>query len=287
MEQDAPVLLIDSSSIAYQAQYSFKDLSHEDMATGVLFGFLSRILFLGIFFKTNRIVFCWDSKYSLRKKAYSGYKKKRVAITEEDIALREIMFRQIFLLRRKILPKIGFNNHLRQKGHEADDMMAKYCHQSLEDVIIITTDEDLFQCISSTVRTYSQTKRKMMTKKKFTSEYGIKPYDWRMVKAIAGCRSDEVPGVKGVGAKTAIKYMRKELPDGVKKRSIDEAIESGYIEEMLYLVALPLPTTKDIKLKDDSFSVKNLIKISSKYNMASFKRADKKMEWKNLFKGEF
>ena len=142
---DAPTMIIDAHYIGHQARHVLGDLSHDDVATGVIYGFLGRVLSLGTLFETNEIVFCWDSKKSYRKKLFPDYKKRD--LKPEEIEDRRVMMEQLTKLRREILPKVGFNDNHIQVGCESDDIMASIVFGKLGDFIIITADEDLFQCL--------------------------------------------------------------------------------------------------------------------------------------------
>lgn len=285
MSIDSPRLIIDSNYLGYAALHSMGDLSHEDMKTGVIFGFLSRINSLCRFFVTNDIVFCWDSKHSYRKKQFSGYKKKREDRTPEEEEKRRIAQKQFVTLRRGILPKIGFNSNLMQPGVEADDIMGRLAINSICDLIIVSADRDLYQLLFQNVKIWNPSQKKMMTPKKFKEEYGIYPYQWMGAKAIAGCPSDNVPGVDGVGIKTAIKHIRNELnPTSKKKRAIIAG--ANIIHRNSELIHIPHPKTKCswITPRND-FSLKGFKSVCRKYGLESFLEKEELREWKQLFDG--
>jgi 5'-3' exonuclease len=91
---------------------------------------------------------------------------------------------------------------------------------------MVTTDKDLFQCICEQIGWYSPIQNKAWYYRSFMTEYGIEPRQFALVKAIAGCSSDNVPGIKGVGDKTALKYVKNELPKTHKTyRDIENNLE--------------------------------------------------------------
>ena len=116
-------LLIDCHYLGHQARYTHKGLkSKEGKPTGVLFGFLSRVLSLCFLFETNDVIFCWDSSKSIRKIRYDWYKKKPPLSPEDMNDLQEAR-EQFTILRKRILPAIGFKNNIMYPGREADDVM--------------------------------------------------------------------------------------------------------------------------------------------------------------------
>lgn len=279
MRNDQASLIIDSSYIGYQARYTMGDLSHEDLPTGVIFGFLSRILHLGLMFGTNDLSFCWDSRHSLRRDIYPNYKKKDRSQTEwDEIALMKDQFK---VLRQQVLPLIGFKNHFIQSGYESDDIMASIVFRKLGDWILVTGDEDFFQCIQSNTRVYSPSKKKMMTQQRFLQEKGITPRVWVKVKMIAGCKSDNVIGINGVGEKKAIQYLTKNMKPG---KTLDK-INAGknLIKSNRRLVELPFHGTEEPTFKSNLFSMKGFKKVCKHFGFDSFLQPNHLKEWEDFF----
>jgi len=282
MRDDQASLVIDSSYIGYQARYTMGDLSHDDLPTGVIFGFLSRILHLGLMFGTNDLSFCWDSRHSLRRDIYPDYKKKKKDRTQIELDEIALMKDQFKVLRKKILPMIGFNNHFIQPGYESDDIMASIVFTKLGDWILVTGDEDLFQCISNNTRVYSPSKKKMMTLKRFFEEKQITPGTWVRVKMTAGCKSDNVIGIEGVGEKKAIQFLNRQMKPG---KTLDK-INAGkkLIDSNRVLVELPFPGTKEPTFRPNIFSMKGFEKVCKHYGFHSFLQPEHLEEWETFFK---
>ena len=280
-------LLLDSSVIGYQAHYSLGKLSHGDIATGVVFGFLSRVLHLGQTFRTNQLVFCWDSSHSFRSRRFPWYKAKRRVHPPEEQESIHILYRQLALLRRTILPQIGFVNQILQEGCEADDVLAKIAQDPEGEWIIVTSDEDMFQCLAPNVRIYNANKKQMMTLQRLMSDYQVTPQQWLEAKSIAGCSSDNVPGVPGIGMKTAIKYLLGKLkPTTQSYQAITAAMTEGLIMNVnLPLVQIPLSRTEKPKLAPNEFNVDNFTEVCELYGLESFLKPEKMAEWISLFQG--
>ena len=212
------VMIVDCNNIGHIARHAMpKDLSHNEKPTAILYGFFSSILHLHQFYLTDGFIFCWDSRKSYRKLDFKPY-KKRDPMTDEERRDLEIAYRQFKLLRTEILPELGIKNSFMKVGYEADDLMAaitkKYNEQTFT---IVSTDKDLYQLLTPQVLVANPITKKAYTARSFENEYGIKPKQWIDVKAIAGCTSDKVPGINGVGEITAIKYLNDVLPKDQKK----------------------------------------------------------------------
>jgi len=254
-------LILDCNFLCHRLKHSMGGLSHENTPTGVIYGFLKYIPLYQEKFDTPHIVFCWDSKSSKRKEIFPGYKANRGDRLKE-MSTEEVIFEtdfryQMKMLRRKYLKIIGFRNVFCQKGYEADDLIASICDHLplLDEAIILTSDQDLYQCLNPQVSIYDPNKRKRMTAQKFQKTYGIKPPRWGMIKCIAGCSTDNVPGIKGVGEKTAIKYLNGDLKASLKSHlSIISPKGMKLICRNRRLVVLPFVGTRVFKLKKDELS---------------------------------
>jgi DNA polymerase-1 len=149
------LILVDANAIAHIAKWSMKNLSFEDKATGVIFGFFNHIIKFAELFESNRFIFAWDSGTSFRKIFYEDYKANRNTKNEEQQELDEIAYPQFEALKREILPTFGFKHIFSQHGHEADDIIASVCkHDRHHRITIISTDKDMFQLIDEHQHVY-------------------------------------------------------------------------------------------------------------------------------------
>lgn len=282
------IVILDCNYIGHQARYATGNLSHDDVATGVVFGFLSRVLSLARFLRSNRLVFCWDSRHSYRKKLFPEYKANRHQnLDEEQLEELETTLAQFRLLRLKILPTIGFKNVFMQPGLEADDLIAIITYEMLGDFVVVSADEDLFQLLRNMcTRIFNPSKKKFMTHKKFVEEYGIGPHQWATAKSYAGCPTDNIPGVKGVGVPTAIKFLCSELNNDSKKHIACQNMDGKLRQRNWDLMHLPHPKTKPVQLQHDEFSMEGFKRVCKKHGMESFLREDRLEEWQDLFNGK-
>jgi len=277
-------VLIDSNFLAYRAKLKVGNLEYNGVPTGIMFGFFNQLITVDNKLSPDKIVFFWDSKENKRKEILPTYKEKRHKNqTEEEKKEWEAAFGEFNKLSNQILPNIGFTNNFFQKGYESDDLIAKYVLDKVyEDIYIVTGDDDLLQLLDYS-RMYNPAKDKTIDAKKFQKDYAITPDKWIEVKKIAGCSSDNVPGITGVGEKTAIKYLNNELKKTSKKyKDIKENKE--LIEFNDQLVNLPFEGTKQINAeKDNQFSMKEFLRLCRDYNINTFRKEDKKEKIKTLF----
>ena len=237
-------LVIDAPYLCYRAKYSTGQMSYQDDLTGVVYGFLRDVSKLSIVFSTTDFVFCFDSPTSKRKKLFVDYKKSRTTnfetMSKEERRETRAFRKQVKELKEKWLPKIGFKNCFEVDGYEADDLIAQVCLDSTKHVTIVSSDKDLLQCLRRRkVDVWCPRTGLIITADSFREEYGVPPQHWARVKAIAGCSTDDVPGVVGVGEKTAVRYLRHELNEKSKKFQ-DIKNNQRIIHRNLDLVRLPL-----------------------------------------------
>lgn len=255
-------LLLDCNYLCWRAYFTTGELSHGDVKTGVIYGFLRDVINFQEQFEPDKIIFCFDLGVGLREQHFPEYKANRRAKEQnvEQIILHNEVTEQIRALRREYLPEIGFNNVFYQKGYEADDIIASICRDISknpeESGIIITEDKDLYQLLSPNIQIYNPRKKRFYTIEHFKEEFGIKPKDWCYVKTLSGCISDGVKGLKGIGEKRACAFIRGEVVKGNK--FINNAIREGeeIITRNLQLVTLPFPGVRIFTLMEDSVSEK-------------------------------
>ncbi len=280
-------LLIDSAGAGYRAFHSLGGLSHEGAATGVAFGFLSLILDLSEQYKTNKLVFCWDSPGSVRKQLFPEYKMLRETKTPEEKAERAEIHAQFDALRQEILPAIGFSNNPFQRGFEADDLIAHIVISNpTKPFVVVSSDHDLYQLLQyHNCKAQHRLSGKEMTASKFMAEYRLPARDWATVKAIAGCDGDGVPGIPGVGELTAIKYLLDELATCKKKESIEGA--HAFIRRNYKLVRLPFPGVEKIELEEDRIAEETMFSVFSDLGFSSFLTDEQKQRWERFIEGEW
>lgn len=267
------MIIVDSNGLGYRSFHALKAMASKEgnVATGITFGFVWAILRLFERFQDARFVFCWDSG-GKRQLIFPEYKAKRKPQTEAEQTERQAIYAQFDALRNQILPAMGFTNQLHCEGYESDDLIASVVGDARYAAIpttIISSDHDLYQLLRHRqCQITAGPEAAIVTRNSFFLKYGIKPGRWPAVKAIAGCPSDGVPGVPGVGELTAIKFLKDELPaSGKKWRSI--ASSSDIIFRNARLVLLPFAGTPQFELKQDSLTPGKIREVLSDLDFQS------------------
>ncbi len=283
------LLAIDANCIGHISKHAMRGLNHGDQATGVIFGFLGQIFRLAKRFDTVHFVFAWDSRKSLRKKIYPEYKINRIVAdtTPEENEERLLAFKQFVELRQYVLPKFGFKHNLQHPGYEADDILASVVkHTSFGQKVVVSTDHDLYQLLDS-CSVFNPITKKTTIRSEFVLENAIEPMRWAEVKALAGCSSDNVEGIIGIGEKTAIKYLNGHLSGKTKAYQKIVSKESCAIAKRnRVLVRLPYPGLEAFSFKAEDFvqefREQDFVDICRQYNFRSF--LQNLPEWKSVFK---
>jgi len=291
--QANPLLIIDSDYLCWKAMLGMPGLSWEGKDTAVIFDFLRQVLGLAERFKPSKIVFAWDSKRSYRKDIFPDYKANRKKdFNEQDLEIGKPQFQE---LHGFVLPTLGFRNSFKQTGIEADDIMSKivldYWPTIHPRIVLITADKDMYQMLRKEgkwnnfewVIMYNPATKKKYTGEEFQSDYGISPLAWMEVKTLAGCSGDNVPGIRGIGEKTAVSYLLGHLVKGKKFEVIKEFERKEEFDLTRSLVQLPFHSTQNFKLASDELLLANFETICYTYGFHSFLKKEYFLRWKTLF----
>ena len=204
------IILVDGHSIAFRAFYALPDtlVTKDGFPTNVIHGFLMMVSKLVKEYDSEKIIITWDiSKKTFRSELYSDYKGNRSSAPDE------------FKLQVKTLQELldKFNiPQVSKEGFEADDVLgtlSKKLNDKNKEVMIVTGDRDSFQLISDktkilyTKRGISDTQ--LFNEKEFNEKYVIKTNQYIEYLALKGDPSDNIPGLPGVGEKTAINLLLK------------------------------------------------------------------------------
>jgi|HubBroStandDraft_6_1064221.scaffolds.fasta_scaffold267531_4 5'-3' exonuclease len=215
-----------------------------------LYGLLRDLSSLINAYVPNRIVFAFDGEGSARRKLVSTYKSRK-AYPERDWAKKNVK-QQIEAMYIHQLQALGFTNLYKEEGYEADDMIARVMkdHFDLSEddsAIIFSSDKDFYQLLDRGVFVQDPLTKQPYTVSRFTDEWGIQPNQWPLLKAVAGCTSDTIPGVKGFAEKTAARWIRGTLgkregnSNGFQNKV--ELVESEEMQELikrnLQLIKIP------------------------------------------------
>ena len=193
------LFLIDGSSYIYRAYFAIRHLSNsQGLACNAVFGFTKMLLKVVRDHQPDQLAVIFDAKGpTFRKDIYAEYKANRAKMPEDLVP-------QIPLIKEVVA---AFNiPALEQNGFEADDIIATLARQkSAEgmDVVVVTGDKDLMQVVSDKVTLLDTMKDKTSGLTEVAERFGGTPDKVIEVQALAGDSSDNVPGVPGIGEKTA------------------------------------------------------------------------------------
>ncbi len=191
--------LIDGSSYIYRAFHAMKGLStSRGMPTNAVYIFTNMILKILNEMKPQFLAIAFDPKGpTTRHKTYKEYKAQRPPMPDTLSVQVPYIYRIVEALNIPILMI---------EGIEADDVIGSVAKKGETDgyeVIIVTGDKDMFQLISSHIRIYDPMKGKIYEEKDVIEKFGVPPAKITEIMALMGDPIDNIPGVKGVGEKTA------------------------------------------------------------------------------------
>ena len=205
--------LIDGSGYIFRAYYALPPLSRKSdgMPTGAVSGFCSMLFKLLEDSKSNEnkhkpthFAVIFDSaRKSFRNEIYSDYKANRSDAPDDLIPQFEFIRKSVKAFN---LPSIELINY------EADDLIATYVEQILKEgakATIVSSDKDLMQLYKKNIRIYDPMKNKFISNEDVNNKFGVNPDKVVDVQALAGDSSDNVPGVPGIGVKTAAELINK------------------------------------------------------------------------------
>jgi len=278
-------LIIDCANVGWAGSYAFSYMLHNEEHVGVLYNILYQILKFTEVLYPDYVLFAWDSMKSRRKLLYPLYKQKdEIDMSEEKMIMKQQTEHQLDLLRYEILPEMGFKNHFYKTGFEADDVMASLVIQyDFELAVIMSNDNDMYQCIKDNVYVYNHKESALITADEFFDMYRMMPGSWAKIKTLAGCNSDKVPGVPGIKETRAIQYLLGELPrNGVAYQNILRALNTKEYMRDAKLVTLPLQQL-NFDIQNDCIDFKKFVTVCKNYGLSRLIRMQEQNKWKILF----
>ncbi len=251
------LLLIDGNSIMNRAFYGIRMLTNKKGEfTNALTGFMNIYLKLLKEEQPDHIAAAFDLKApTFRHKMFDGYKANRHGMPEELAQQMPVI--------RELLPALGITV-VEKEGFEADDIIGTLSRAAAEngaECVIMTGDRDSFQLINDkvTVRLASNKEDMFYTPEKIMEVYGVTPLEMIEVKTLMGDSSDNIPGVAGIGEKTALSLIQKyhsvqyiydnidtiEVTNGVRNKLINGK-ESAEISRKLAVIELHAPVSEQL-----------------------------------------
>lgn len=278
---EKPILyLIDGSSYIFRAYYAIRHLSNsKGFPTNAVYGFTAMLFKFLKDYEPTHLAIVFDSKgKTFRDDIYPLYKANRSAPPEDLVPQFDKIFEMVDAFN---IPQVQL------EGFEADDLMgtiSKNVEKGDANVVLVTGDKDFCQLVSEKVTLLDTMKNKITGIPEVKEKYGVSPDRVIDVFALAGDAVDNIPGVKGIGEKTAVSLISKfgsldELfnnLDDVSKRQktlIEEKKEDAVLSKEL----VTIKTDVDIETDLDKFKYNG-------FDEDKLRQIFQDLEFKNLFK---
>ena len=284
------IILVDGNNLMFRSYYAtayngnFMNNS-KGFPTNALFGFTNMMNKIIKEENPEYIIVAFDMGKTFRHEKYEGYKDGRVE-TPNELKIQ-------FPLAKKLLTAMGIK-YYETEGFEADDIIgtfSKYCDHNDYKGLIVSSDKDLLQLINEDVdiKLLKQKDYIRYNVESFKADYGIEPINIIDLKALMGDSSDNIPGVKGVGEKTALKLLQQyqtldgiyehidEIKGKLKEKLINDK-DNAYMSYDLATIITDVPM--DINLNDTRYVGENIDELNKLYEDLEFYSFLKKKEVK-------
>ncbi len=229
MKQDMETIyLLDGSSYIHRAYHAIRNLQNaKGFPTNAIFGFTKMILKLLSDKKPDRLAIVFDAKGpTFRHEIYEDYKANRPPMPQDMVVQLPFIW--------SVVKNLGITM-LQESGYEADDIigtLARVGEAEGFDVVVISGDKDFRQLIRPRVSMWDTMKDKITDYDSLKGTYGFEPEKFIDVMGLSGDSSDNIPGVRGVGEKTAVALVQEfgsligvfERLDEIKKKKLKETL---------------------------------------------------------------
>lgn len=299
------LLLVDGNSIANRAFYALPFLSNsQGKPSGAVFGFANIIIKLLQSEKPSHIIVTFDhARRTFRNEIYADYKMQRKPSPVELI--------EQFPLIKEMLDAMKIK-YIEVPGIEADDIIGTVSKKCLGKKIILSGDRDLLQLIDEDTTVWL-TKKGVSEVDKVDEErlnelFGLKPFQIIDLKALMGDTSDNIPGVKGIGEKTALSLLEKyqtvdnvyqniDAITGKLKEKLESDKEMAFISKQLATInrgcevafdedesKLQMPFGKECYDFFKNMNFSSLLKNSTLFDLTQTEKQEKRAEYRVLSK---
>ncbi|ABL64593.1 DNA polymerase I [Chlorobium phaeobacteroides] len=209
-EKKPALFLIDGMAMVYRAYYALQSArmkTRDGLPSGAVFGFTSALLKIFETYKPDYLAVAFDSREkTFRHDLYDLYKANRPSPPEDLISQLDAIYQLVTLLGIPIIKTAGF---------EADDLIGSLARKFEKScaIYIVTPDKDLAQLVNDEVYILKpgkiQNELELLGIKEITIQFGVRPEQFTDFLALAGDASDNIPGAKGIGPKTAASLIGK------------------------------------------------------------------------------
>lgn len=263
MAEYKKLAIIDGKSVFYRGYYALPNLStREGVPTGGVYGFATMALELIKKLQPDYVCVAWDKpKTNIRKRLelYPGYKAGRKPAPPD-------FYTQIPLL-HELLEAFGWPLY-ELDDYEADDIMGTLAVKAEKkglETLLITSDLDMLQLVNHRVKVYALKRGfsniEEFHPESFETKYGLKPEQFLDLKSLKGDSSDTIPGVPGIGEKTAIELLKEYktldnvyknidlIKDSTRKKLV-AGKDSAYLSKKIGAIWCDAPLELDLKSMD-------------------------------------
>ena len=250
------LVLVDGNALFHRAYHAVPHLTNKDGdPTNAVYGFTNIMIKMMNDLKPKYVVVCWDkSSQTFRKDLYPAYKATRKKM-DDELRIQIPFVKE--LVGALNLPFVELDNY------EADDIIGTFVEQSKDyETIVVTGDKDQLQLIDEDTKIYMLRKGFSETQiyglEEMLETYGLTPKEFIDLKALQGDSSDNIPGVPGVGPKTAVDLIQKygsldgvyaNLNDlkGKLKERLEDNKDKAYLSYKLSTIVRDAPLTLDLQ----------------------------------------
>lgn len=287
------LMIVDGDYLFYRAHFAYSVYhgpqgalkTSTGLDSGAFYGFFSMLLRKIETYSPKQIIICWGDKRSNleRRKLFSSYKESRVSMSSDFFSQLLDVKEALFLMNIEQYLNIGY---------EADDIIATFAHKFEQDkklndsemCMIVSNDKDLLQLVTDKIFVTSSSSGRVKgdviyTVEKVVEKFGVPPNILADYLSLVGDNSDGIPGVDGVGPRTAVKLLLENGPiknwigrlsdvnikDSIKNK-ISQSLQQLVInKKLISLKSVNLiPILVEFK---DSLSYKSASEVFDKYEM--------------------
>ncbi|HEX3240230.1 MAG TPA: DNA polymerase I [Solirubrobacterales bacterium] len=265
MPKDAPQLfLIDGNSLAYRAFFALPESigTSDGRPTNAIYGLASMLVKIIDEHHPQGVVVAWDAGMSGREVTYDLYKAQRKS--------RPDLLKEQWPHLMPLVDAFGYTN-VKVEGFEADDVIASLVRQAREqgiEVMVVTGDRDAYQLVGEGVRVMSTsrgiTETKIYDREAVIERYGVPPEQVTDLMGLRGDTSDNIPGVPGIGEKTASQLLQKfgslekvlesvdEISGAKRKQNLVDHADDARMSKALATLQYDLETGVDLQAAMES-----------------------------------
>ena len=275
--------IVDCYSILFRTYYTAENMkTSTDIPIGGVFGFIRTIFNLIEKHKVEQMVITLDSgKKTFRSEIYEAYKANRVETPQNMIPQ--------FAILQEFLDCSGLAN-IKKDGFEADDIIASIVAKRQGNFSVVTSDKDLMQLVCENVNCVDIFKDKVFETKDVIEKFGIEPRFIVDYLSLLGDASDNIPGVKGCGAKGAVKLIKEfgrleeiianaeKIPNGKLKDAIQNYSQMGIMSKQLASLNYDVAIDEAMSFSVGNIDFEEITRFLEKYEMKSLMYLPQRLE---------